>query len=142
MSQTRQDWERRARELRIETRAFIDGHYRAAVEGDTFDCQSPIDGRSLGQVASCGVADAELAVQVARERFESERFSEFQEQHLPHLDEVAWEFFGTPRAREAIQAKVAALFPSHEHEQFTEHFWQKIQQWREKDASRRAGARA
>ena len=71
MSQTRQDWERRARELRIETRAFIDGHYRAAVEGDTFDCQSPIDGRSLGQVASCGVADAELAVQVARERFES-----------------------------------------------------------------------
>ena len=71
MSQTRQDWERRARELRIETRAFIDGHYRAAVEGDTFDCLSPIDGRSLGQVASCGVADAELAVQVARERFES-----------------------------------------------------------------------
>ena len=55
MSQTRQDWERRARELRIETRAFIDGHYRAAVEGDTFDCQSPIDGRSLGQVAGRGM---------------------------------------------------------------------------------------
>ena len=71
MSLTRQEWERRARELRIETRAFIDGHYRAAVEGDTFDCLSPIDGRSLGQVASCGPADADLAVQVARERFES-----------------------------------------------------------------------
>ena len=71
MSLTRQEWERRARELRIETRAFIDGHYRAAEEGDTFDCLSPIDGRSLGQVASCGPADADLAVQVARERFES-----------------------------------------------------------------------
>ena len=63
MSLTRQEWERRARELRIETRAFIDGHYRAAVEGDTFDCLSPIDGRSLGQVASCGPADADLAVE-------------------------------------------------------------------------------
>lgn len=71
MSLTRQEWERRARELRIETRTFIDGHYRAAEEGDTFDCLSPIDGRSLGQVASCGPADADLAVQVARERFES-----------------------------------------------------------------------
>jgi hypothetical protein len=75
---------------------------------------------------------------IAHERFESERFEEFCDEHLPHLDEVAWEFFGTPRAREAIRGKVAALFPQHEHDQFTEHFWQKIQEWREKDAATRA----
>ena len=71
MSQTRQDWERRASELRIETRAYIDGNYRPAASGATFDCLSPIDGRNLGKVASCDQADADLAVQVARQRFES-----------------------------------------------------------------------
>jgi hypothetical protein len=79
---------------------------------------------------------------IAHERFETERFEEFCERHLAHLDEVAWEFFGTPRAREAIGAKVAALFPVHEHAAFTEHFWQKLQEWREQDASARATARA
>ena len=71
MSLTRQDWERRASELRIETQAFIDGHYGPAASGDTFECLSPIDGRSLGRVASCDQADADVAVQVARARFES-----------------------------------------------------------------------
>jgi 4-guanidinobutyraldehyde dehydrogenase/NAD-dependent aldehyde dehydrogenase len=71
MSLTRQDWERRAGELHIETRAYIDGDYRPAAGGATFDCLSPIDGRNLGQVASCDQADADLAVRVARERFES-----------------------------------------------------------------------
>jgi hypothetical protein len=78
---------------------------------------------------------------IAHERFESDRFFEFCDQHLGHLDEVAWEFFGTPRAREAIAGKVAALFPKHEHEQFTEHFWKKIQQWRDEDAAVRAAGR-
>jgi hypothetical protein len=79
---------------------------------------------------------------VARRRFEAERFDDFCAEHLAHLDEVAWEFFGTPRAREAVQAKVAALFPAHEHAAFTEHFWQRIQAWREKDAAQRATASA
>ena len=79
---------------------------------------------------------------IAHDRYETERFEEFCERHLAHLDEVAWEFFGTERAREAIRGKVAALFPAHEHDSFTEHFWQKIQQWRERDASERAGALA
>jgi hypothetical protein len=70
---------------------------------------------------------------VAAERFETEKFEEFCATHLGHLDEVAWEFFGTPVARSAVRAKVAALFPPHEVEQFTELFWQRIQSWR-KDA--------
>jgi hypothetical protein len=67
---------------------------------------------------------------LAHQRFESDRFVEFCAEHLPHVDEVTWEFFGTPRAREAVRKKVEALFPAHEVEQFTEHFWGLIQFWR------------
>ncbi|HEY8145293.1 MAG TPA: hypothetical protein VIG06_21575, partial [Kofleriaceae bacterium] len=67
---------------------------------------------------------------IAAERLDTARFEEFCATHLGHLDEVAWEFFGTPVARSAVRAKVAALFPPHEVEQFTELFWQRIQSWR------------
>ena len=67
---------------------------------------------------------------VAEERFEAPRFEEFCAKHLPHLDEIAWEFFGTPVAKAAFREKVAALFPKHEVEQFTELFWNRVQAWR------------
>ncbi len=67
---------------------------------------------------------------IARERLQAAAFEEFCAEHLSHLDEVAWTFFGTPRAKEAVRLKVAALFPSHEVEEFTEHFWQALQRWR------------
>ncbi|WXL28059.1 aldehyde dehydrogenase [Ectopseudomonas mendocina] len=70
-SLTRADWEQRAKDLKIEGRAFIHGEYRDAVSGDTFDCISPVDGRLLGQVASCDLADADQAVADARATFES-----------------------------------------------------------------------
>jgi hypothetical protein len=67
---------------------------------------------------------------LAAERFETARFEEFCAQHLPHLDEVAWEFFGTEAAKSAFRAKVVALYPKHEVEQFTELFWRRVQAWR------------
>jgi hypothetical protein len=67
---------------------------------------------------------------IARKRFETDRFEEFCATHLSRLDEVVWEFFGTDVARQAVRAKVAALFPPHEIEEFTEYFWRKIQDWR------------
>jgi hypothetical protein len=78
--------------------------------------------------------------EVARQRFETERFAEFCERHLGHLDEVAWEFFGTDRAREAVRLKVQALFPEHEVDQFTDHFWGLIQFWRKTESDRMAAA--
>src|SRR6266545_4034699 len=66
---------------------------------------------------------------VAEERFDAARFEEFCAAHLGHLDEVAWEFFATPVARDAVRKKVAALFPAHEVEPFTELFWRRIQAW-------------
>jgi hypothetical protein len=68
---------------------------------------------------------------IAEDRFETARFEEFCATHLPHLDEVAWEFFGTQAAKDAFREKVAALFPKHEIEAFTELFWRRVQQWRE-----------
>lgn len=67
---------------------------------------------------------------IADQRFETARFEEFCAKHLANLDEVAWEFFGTPEAKDAVQQKVTALFPPHEIERFTELFWSRIQDWR------------
>lgn len=65
------DWQQRARDLRIEGRAFIQGEYTEAQGHDRFDCISPVDGRVLAQVASCDQADAERAVASARAAFEA-----------------------------------------------------------------------
>lgn len=72
---------------------------------------------------------------IARERFDADRFEAFCAQHLPHLDEVVRDFFATQAAKDAVRAKVAALFPAHEVESFTEHFWDKLQQWRRDDGA-------
>ena len=68
---TRADWEQRAKDLKIEGRAYINGEYTAAVSGATFECISPVDGRVLAQVASCEAADAQRAVDSARATFNS-----------------------------------------------------------------------
>jgi hypothetical protein len=73
---------------------------------------------------------------IARQRMEHDRFVEFCHQHLGHLNEVTWEFFGTELARHFVRDKVAALYPAHEVEQFTEHFWGLIQFWRKTEADR------
>ncbi len=79
---------------------------------------------------------------LAREHFDAEKFEQFCARHLAHLDEVVHAHFGTDAAREAVRSKVAALFPAHEVDAFTEHFWSQIQLWREADqAEREAAAR-
>ena len=101
MTLTFNDWQARAEQLQIEGRAFIHGQYQHAVSGETFDCLSPIDGRLLGQVASCDAADADAAVTRARATFESGIWSRlapvkrkqvmirFSELLLEHAEELA-----------------------------------------------------
>ena len=74
---------------------------------------------------------------LAEERFEAARFEEFCARHLPHLDEVAAEFFRTRAAKDAVREKVSALYPPHEVELFTELFWNRIRAW---DADQRGQA--
>lgn len=68
---TREDWEHLATNLTFTNQAFINGQYVDALNGATFACESPIDGRTLTQVASCDADDANLAVTAARNAFES-----------------------------------------------------------------------
>jgi hypothetical protein len=66
-------------------------------------------------------------VAIAEKHFDAERFNEFCEEHLGHLDEVANEFFTTDIVRGAIRQKVEALYPAHELDEFTDLFWNRVQ---------------
>ena len=66
---------------------------------------------------------------IGRQRFSIEEFVDFCQTHLSHLDEVVVEFFQTDRAKEIIRSKVAQLFPKHEIDMFTDHFFGLIQFW-------------
>jgi hypothetical protein len=70
-------------------------------------------------------------VKIAEKRFDADRFYEFSETHLGHLDEIAHEFFGTDVVKDAIRQKVEALYPAHEIDEFTELFWGRVQDWRD-----------
>ncbi|MBT8098861.1 MAG: hypothetical protein KJO82_03885 [Gammaproteobacteria bacterium] len=72
----------------------------------------------------------EAYAQLALQRFDAEAFYDFCDEHLSHLDEVAVEFFGSETVRDAIRQKVKALYPAHELDEYTELFWDRIQDWR------------
>jgi len=74
--------------------------------------------------------------ELARDYFQAEAFDAFCAKHLAHLDEVAVDFFGSPRAKEIVREKVAALFPAHEIESFTDHFFGLVQFWRKTEVDR------
>ena len=63
------DWHTRAKALKIDGRAFINGKRVNAADSATFECFSPIDNRKLTVVASCKSADIDLAVTAARGAF-------------------------------------------------------------------------
>ena len=67
---------------------------------------------------------------IGHQRMETDRFQEYCDQNLSDLEEQTHEFFGSELAKETIRGKVVALFPEHEVESFTEHFWERIQNWR------------
>lgn len=71
---TRAGWEARAAGLEPEGRAFIDGAYREARGGRTFDKHSPVDGRLLARVADCGADEIDAAVAAARRSFADGRW--------------------------------------------------------------------
>ena len=73
---------------------------------------------------------------IAREYFDTDAFAEFNEKYLGDLDEIAVDFFGTDRFRDIVRQKVAALYPSHEVERFTDHFFGMIQFWRKTESDR------
>lgn len=69
------DWHARAAALTIDGRAFINGGRVDAVDGGTFECLSPVDGRKLANVARCKAADIDRAVAAARTAFNDRRWA-------------------------------------------------------------------
>ena len=66
---TLEEWRERAERLDTPTRAWIGGERVEAASGETFEDVSPIDGRVISRVASCGSEDVDRAARSAREAF-------------------------------------------------------------------------
>jgi 4-(gamma-glutamylamino)butanal dehydrogenase len=92
-------WRARAEVIRPEGRAFIDGHYVAALSGKTFATVNPATGRVIAEVAECGQEDVDVAVQSARRAFESGVWSR-----------------RAPAERKAVMLKFAQLMLEHREE--------------------------
>ena len=96
MEKTLAYWQDKAATLSIEGRAFIDGEYRHAANGRTFDCLSPIDGKLLVKVADSAADDVDAAVAAARRAFDSHVWSGL-----------------NPRQRKAVLLRWAGLMREH-----------------------------
>ncbi|MGI8517386.1 MAG: hypothetical protein ACR2ME_03455, partial [Acidimicrobiia bacterium] len=97
------------------------------------------DWESFFEIADSGASYREKLsgyAALAHRRFETDRFLEFCDRHLSQLDEITWEYFSTDRALEAVRRKVAVIFPPHEVDRFTEHFWGLLQFWRRTERDR------
>ena len=66
-----QDWLALSQTLNFANQAFINGQFHPACSGEQFDCISPRDGQRLTQIASCDATDINLAVESARQAFNS-----------------------------------------------------------------------
>ena len=72
---TREEYHALARTLCLPQNAFIDGSFRPALSGETFETTNPATGAVLGTVAACGAADVDCAVSKAREAFDDGRWA-------------------------------------------------------------------
>ncbi|MEO0342671.1 MAG: aldehyde dehydrogenase [Pseudomonadota bacterium] len=73
---THEEYKSIAASLTFPTGAFINGSFRTAQSGATFDSVNPASGTPLAQIAACGAADVDFAVQKARNAYEDGRWSQ------------------------------------------------------------------
>jgi len=73
---------------------------------------------------------------LADAHFDSERYSEFCDEHLAHLPEQVLDWVTSDEFDRMLRDTVAATYPPHEHEQFLAHFRGLVGMW----ASDQAGA--
>ena len=72
---TQDEYQSIAAGLDFPTGAFIDGSFRPAASGNTFETVNPATGQKLADIAACGTEDVEFAVEKAREAFDDGRWS-------------------------------------------------------------------
>jgi 4-(gamma-glutamylamino)butanal dehydrogenase len=72
---TTEEYKAIAKGLSLPSQAFIDGAFRPAKSGKTFDTLNPATGRVLARVAACDASDVDFAVSKARQAFDDGRWS-------------------------------------------------------------------
>ena len=70
-----------AQKLKFEGRAFINGKYVNAIDGEKFETINPATGKKLCSVAKCNYKDVDLAVKVSRKVFISGVWSKSSPEH-------------------------------------------------------------
>lgn len=65
---------------------------------------------------------------IGNARMETEAFTAFCQKHLSDLEAIAFDFFHSQEAKDAVAQKTASLFPAHEVETFTHLFLSRAQQ--------------
>ena len=93
------DWGAIGRSITIPTLAFINGKNVPAISGQVRPNINPADGSVIAQIADCGSEDADLAVNIAKQTFESGVWSK--------LD---------PKERKLVLVRWAELIESHQDE--------------------------
>lgn len=96
---THQEYRALAAGLDLPQNAWIDGGYRPAISGKTFETVNPATGTVIGTVAACDAADVDLAVSKAREAFDDGRWSRLH-----------------PGARKDVLVRLAKLMERHARE--------------------------
>ena len=95
LSITATEWRERAAMLEPRSGVFIDGRFRSAANGATFENINPATGRSLGSVAAGEQLDVDRAVASARAAFRRGSWSQ-----------------QAPKARKRVLQKLADLTQS------------------------------
>ena len=72
---TRAEYAALAEALPLPHQAFIDGAWRPAASGATFETVDPASGRLLARISACAAAEVDLAVAAAKTAFEDGRWS-------------------------------------------------------------------
>lgn len=98
-SPTKEEYAAIAKSLVLPREAFIDGVFRPALSGKTFPTINPATGAVLAEVAACGSADVDLAVESAKAAFEDGRWSKLH-----------------PSERKTVLLKFAQLVEDHQQE--------------------------
>jgi gamma-glutamyl-gamma-aminobutyraldehyde dehydrogenase len=72
---TQEEYQAIADNLTLPNNAFIEGSYRPASSGKSFETVNPATGEKLTEIAACDAEDVDFAVQKARDAFEDGRWS-------------------------------------------------------------------
>ena len=92
-------WEKRAAEVKPDSKIYIDGSFVDAASGKTFESISPRDQKVIANIAAGDTADVDRAVISATKTFESGVWSEM-----------------NPRDKKPIMLQWAELIKSHQEE--------------------------